>query len=83
MAEGKSHSEHVRLDGRLIIILLLPEHQLCYCGEIRQMFTLHTNLYCPKAYLIPGHSLHDVECYGIISKPKFLPGLEHRTFMIL
>jgi hypothetical protein len=33
----------------------------CYCGEIRQMLTFFTNLYCPKGYHSPDHSIRIVE----------------------
>jgi hypothetical protein len=29
----------------------------CYCGEIRQMLTFLINLYCPKTYHRPDHSI--------------------------
>jgi hypothetical protein len=39
----------------------LVECPQCYCEEIRQMFTCIIDLYCPKAYHRPGHSIRIVE----------------------
>jgi hypothetical protein len=61
----------------LLDFIFIPAECLqCYCGEILQMLTFLTSLYCPKAYDRPDHSIRNVEYHRkiiiiiIILKPN-------------
>jgi hypothetical protein len=53
----------------------------CYCGGIRQMFTFFANLYCPKDFHRPNHSIRIAEYHmkKLSLNPTSSPGLEPRT----
>jgi hypothetical protein len=61
-----------------IYMKTLAECPQCYCGEIRQMLTFLMNLYCPKAYHKPDHSIRIVE-YRRKNIPKTNIFTETRT----
>jgi hypothetical protein len=64
------------------LISLLAEYPQCYCGEIRQMFTFITNLYCWKLF-IGNYSIRIVEYHRKKSlNPTSSPGLELRSFRV-
>jgi hypothetical protein len=61
---------------------LLAECPQCYCDEIRRMFTFHINIYFPRAYHRPDHSIHIVEYHSkklLLLNSTSSPGLEPTT----
>jgi hypothetical protein len=62
MAGFCNPGEDIRfLQQHATLIQLQAECPQCNCGEIRQMLTFFTNIYCPKAYHRPDHSISIVE----------------------